>query len=459
MILAALASLALVLQAGPADLLIDGGTVVTMDDERRVLEGGAVVVRGAEIAAVLEAGAERPEAKQTADARGQLVIPGLVNAHGHVPMVLFRGLADDMALLEWLNDFIFPAEARNVDEAFCTWGTRLACIEMARSGTTTFSDMYYFEDAIARATDEAGLRAVLGQTVIGFKAPDYATPAEALKGTEGFLKAWKDHPRITPSVAPHAFYTTDLETVKAAAALAKRYGVPLQLHANESPAEDAQVTERFGATAVRLLEREGLLGPQVLLHHAITLSPEDVALVAERGATISHNPESNMKGASGLADVGAYLEAGVAVGLGTDGGAGNNNLDMFEELDTCAKVHKLRQQDPTAMPAKTVFAMATRGGAAALGLADQVGSLEPGKRADVVLVDLSAPELHPLYDVYSQLVYAIKGGHVRHVWVDGRQVVKDREMLTLDTQAVLAEVARLRAKILASLAKPKPSGD
>jgi len=433
------------------DLVIRGGTVVTMDDERRVLEGGALAIRGERIVAVLPAGAELPSAQRTIDAEGHLVIPGLVNTHGHSPMVLFRGIADDMALMEWLNDFIFPAEARTVDADFVYWGALLAAAEMARSGTTTYCEMYYFEDQVAKATAEVGLRGVLGQTIIGFPAPDYESPQAALAGTERFLQRWREHPLITPSVAPHALYTTKLEVVRQAAELAKRYGVPFQIHANESPAEDAAVREQYGATSVELLRREGLLVPRTLIHHGITLTKEDRVALAEAGAGISHNPESNMKGASGLADVKALRAAGIAVGLGTDGPAGNNNLDLFEELDTCAKVHKLAAKSPTAMPAKEVFAMATREGAQALGLADQVGSLEPGKLADVVLIDTRVPELTPLYDVYSQLVYAIKGGHVRHVFVHGEQVVADRELTRVDVTRILDEARRLQAKVLANL--------
>ncbi|MBL4847137.1 MAG: amidohydrolase [Planctomycetes bacterium] len=438
--------------AAEVELLIEGGTVVTMDAERRVLKGAAIAIRGGEIVAVLEAGEPRPSASETLDAAGRLVIPGLVNTHGHVPMVLFRGLADDMPLMEWLNDFIFPAEARTVDAEFCYWGTLLAGIEMARSGTTTFSDMYYFEGDMARATDEIGLRAVLGQTIIGFPAPDYKSPKDALRGVEAFVKRWKGHPRVTPSIAPHALYTTDVETVRASAALAKRLGVPFQIHANESPAEDAAVRERFGGTSFEVLEREGILGPNVILHHGITLTPAQRKTCAEHGIGISHNVESNMKGASGLLDLQATLDAGVAVGLGTDGGAGNNNLDMFEEMDTCAKIHKLHAGDPAAMPAKLVFELATRGGAKVLGLEAQIGSLEVGKRADVVLIDLRAPELTPLYDVYSHLVYAIKGGHVETVIVDGRVIVKARAMQTVDTERVLKQARAIQAKILTALA-------
>jgi 5-methylthioadenosine/S-adenosylhomocysteine deaminase len=433
------------------DLLIAGGTVVTMDDEYRIIEGGAVAVERGRIVSLLDRGALFPEADERLEASGMLVIPGLVNTHGHVPMSLLRGLADDRKLMEWLNDFIFPAEARNVDEEFCYWGTLLSSIEMARSGTTTFTDMYYFEDSIAKAVDEAGLRAVLGQTIIGFPAPDYKTTEDALRATESFVVKWKDHPRVVPSVAPHALYTTDIEVVAKARELSRRYKVPFQMHAHEAREEDEAVRAKYGETTATLLEERGLLGPGMILHHAITLTDTDIALLAERGVAVSHNPESNMKGASGLARVPDLLARGVVVGLGTDGPASNNNLDMFEEMDTAAKIHKLYRSDPTVMPAREVFRIATRGGARALGLDSLVGSLERGKRADVVLVDLNQPELTPMYDVYSHLVYAIKGAHVRTVVVDGRIVVRDRKMTTVDEQKVTEKAREIQKRILESL--------
>jgi 5-methylthioadenosine/S-adenosylhomocysteine deaminase len=433
------------------DLLIVGGTVVTMDDEYRIVEGGALAVQGARIVAVLERGALFPQADETLDASGMLVIPGLINTHGHVPMSLMRGLADDMKLMEWLNDFIFPAEAKNVDEEFSYWGTLLAAIEMARSGTTTFTDMYYFEDAIAKAADEAGLRAVLGSSIIGFPAPDFETTDEALQAADAFIVKWKGHSRIVPSVAPHALYTTDIEVVAKAREISRRHQVPFQMHAHEAPQEDEVVREKYGETAATLLDERGLLGPGMILHHAITLTDTDIALLAERGVAVSHNPESNMKGASGLARVPELLARGVTVGLGTDGPASNNNLDMFEEMDTAAKVHKLHRSDPTVLPAREVFRMATRGGAEALGLDSLVGSLEVGKRADVVLIDLNQPELTPMYDVYSHLVYAIKGAHVRTVVIDGRIVVRDRKMTTLDEGAVMEKAREIQKRILSSL--------
>jgi 5-methylthioadenosine/S-adenosylhomocysteine deaminase len=327
---------------------------------------------------------------------------------------------------------------------------------MALGGTTTFTDMYYFEEEIARATDRAGLRAVLGQTIIGFPAPDYKTPDEALAGTEAFIRKYQHHPRVIPSVAPHALYTTDIDVIRRARELALKYGVPFQMHAHESPQEDEAVRKKMGMTTVPALERAGVLGPGMILHHVITLTDADIETLARYGVGASHNPESNMKGASGLARAPDLLAAGVAVGLGTDGPASNNNLDMFEEMDTAAKVHKLYREDPTVMPAPTVFRMATIGAAEALGLSQDIGSLEAGKLADVVLIDADRPELTPLYDVYSQLVYAVKAPHVTSVLVGGKFVVRDRRVLTLDVEEVMSKAREIQQGIAESLALEVP---
>jgi len=446
--------LAALLEARPVDLLVRGGTVVTMDEQERVLPGGAVAIRGEAIEAVLAAGEPLPAARETIDARGHLVIPGLVNVHGHVPMVLMRGLADDLPLLDWLNKVVFPAEAQHVNPSYVYWGTLLACEEMARSGTTTFADMYYFEGDVARATGEAGLRAVLGQTVIGFPAPDFKTADSALKGTEEFLKRWRGHPRITPSVAPHALYTTPLDLVKKARALSRRYSVPFQIHAHESHEEDRLERETLGATSVSLLDAAGLLGPDVLIHHAFTVGARDLEIMARRGVAVSHNLESNMKVAAGPAPLLEMMAAGITVGLGTDGAASNGNLDLFEEMDSVAKVHKLFRHDPTILPARDVFRLATRGGARALGLGDKIGALEAGRLADLVLVDATGPEATPLYDVYSALVYSLKGGAVRTVVVGGRVVVRDRRMLTIDADEVHKQAWAIAARLKPGVVAP-----
>lgn len=448
------AALAASAGTAPADLLVTGGTVVTMDAGWRVLEGGAVVVRGTRIEALLPAGAPLPKARRTLDARGQLVIPGLVNAHGHAPMALMRGLADDLPLMDWLQKAIFPAESRVVDAEFCYRGTLLACLEMTRSGTTTFADMYYFEGDVARAVDQAGLRGVLGQTIIGFPAPDHKTPEAALRAAERFVTDWKGHARVVPSVAPHALYTTSLELARRARAITLRHGVPFQMHARESESEDEAVRAKLGRTAVDALEQAGLLGPGVVLHHLVTADLDDVARLARHGVGVSHNPQSNMKLAVGAPRVPEMLAAGVAVGLGTDGAASNNDLDLFGELDTAAKLHKLLRRDPTVLPAREVFRLATLGGARALGLADQIGSLEVGKQADLVLLDLDTPEAQPLYDVYSHLVYALRGAAVRSVVVAGRLILHERRSLTLDERDVLAHARRQRQRIVEALARP-----
>ena len=434
-----------------ADLVIRGGTVVTMDADRRVLEGGSVVIRGDRIEAVLTAGDAVPSAKESVDATGQLVIPGLVNSHGHVAMTLLRGVADDLKLMEWLERYIFPAEAKNVSPEFVYWGTLLGCVEMARSGTTTFTDQYYFEEEVARATDEAGLRGVLGQTIIGFPVPDYKTPEEALAGAEAFILRYRDHPRVIPSVAPHALYTTSLEVVERAYQLARKYDVPFQIHAVEPPTENEQVLKLLGKETIAALDDAGILAPGTILHHSIWLSDSDIERIARSGAGVSHNPESNMKTASGVARVPELLAAGVHVGLGTDGPASNNNLDLFEEMDTAAKLHKVVNLDPTVMPAQTVFEMATLGGARALGLEASVGSIEPGKLADIVMIDARVPELTPLYDVYSHLVYVVKGGDVGSVLVGGRFVVRNRQVTTVNVDEVLARARELQGRILESL--------
>jgi 5-methylthioadenosine/S-adenosylhomocysteine deaminase len=432
----------------PVDLLVRGGTVVTMDAEMRVLAGGSIAVRDGKIDAVLAAGEALPPAREAIDAVGHLVIPGLVNAHGHVPMIVMRGIAEDLALMDWLNGVVFPIEAKTVDPELVYWGTLLAGIEMARSGTTTFSDMYYFEEEIARATEKVGLRGVLGQTIIGFPAPDYKTTDEALAGTERFLQRYKDHPRVIASVAPHALYTTPLEVIVKARELARRYRAPFQMHAHESPEEDAAVRPRYGATALTALAGAGVLGPGMFVHHAITVTASDIALMKRHSIGATHNPESNMKGGSGLAPVPELLAAGIAVGLGTDGAASNNNLDPFETMDFTGKAHKLVRHDPTAMPARTIVRMATIDGARALGLADRIGSLETGKQADLALIDLRVPELTPMYDVYAHLVYAVRGANVRTVIVGGRVIVRDRTVTTVDAAEVMARCAGVQKRIL-----------
>ena len=419
-------------------LLIDGGTVVVMDDEGTILDGGAVLVEGDRIAALLEPDTPRPAHVQVIDAAGHLVIPGLVNTHGHAAMSLLRGMADDLPLMTWLEEYIFPAEAALVDPDFVYWGTLLSSVEMLKSGTTTFADMYFFRDQAAQATIDAGIRAVSGPVVVGFPTPDFPTPEASLADAAMFMERYRNHPTLVPSVSAHALYTTPLPAVEAAFQLAEDYDAVFQIHILEDPSEDATAREATGMGVVEALNSIGALRPGTVLAHSIYLSDEAMERIAVGGAGIAHNPQSNMKlGIPKAAPVTAALAAGIPVGLGTDGPASNNDLDLFDEMDAAAKIQKFALGDPTALPAETVFHMATMGGARVLNLQDEIGSLEPGKRADIVLLDLERPGLTPLYQVYSHLVYAARGSDVDTVIVNGRIVVQDRRILTVDEEAVM----------------------
>ena len=435
------------------DLIVEGGTVVTMDPARRVIEDGAVAIQGESIVAVgkradLEAGYE---AAKTIDARGTLILPGLINGHAHAAMSLFRGLADDLSLDDWLHKYIFPAEARNVNPDFVTWGTRLGVLEMLRGGITTFADMYYFEDEVARATKEAGMRGVLGETIIDFPAPDNKTTAAALAYTQNYLDHWKGDSLIVAAVAPHSIYTCSEKTLQDSAALARRNGAPILIHIAEAPFELEQSRAQHGATPVAYLERIGFLGPDVVGAHCIWTDAADIATLAHFGVGCINNPSSNMKTASGVMPVPEMLAAGVRVGLATDGAASNNDLDLFEEMDLAAKLQKIARRDPRALPAEQVVEMATIGGARALHMERQIGSLEPGKKADLIAIDTTAPHATPMFNVYSQLVYALKASDVKTVVIGGKIIMDDRRMLTLDEKEILAKAVEYGRKIEASL--------
>ena len=421
-------------------LIVSAGAVVTMDDERRVLRPGAVAVDGRDIVAVgsPEEIARQYRGTEHIEMPEGIVLPGLVNTHTHAAMVLFRGLADDLALMEWLEQHIFPAEARALSPEFVRTGTTLAALEMIRSGTTTFADMYYFEEVVAEATRAAGLRGVLGQTVIRFPVADAETPAEGLARAEAFIERFKDDDLVVPAVAPHAMYTLEADTLEASRDLAARHGVPLLIHLAETKTEYDDARRAHGQTPTAYLGARGLLTPNVLGAHGVWLDPQDVSLLAAGGAGVSHNPESNMKLASGTAPVPDLLAAGVPVGLGTDGAASNNDLDMFEAMRQAALLHKLERNDPRVLPAPVVLEMATRMGAQVLGLGDRVGSLTAGRRADLIVVDTRAPHLTPMFDPVSHLVYAAKGSDVSTTVVNGRVLMRDRVVQSLDEAAVLA---------------------
>ncbi|MBZ5632377.1 MAG: amidohydrolase family protein [Acidobacteriia bacterium] len=438
----------------PIDLIWSARYIVTEDAQRRVIENGAVAILGDRIVDV----GPRAEidakyfARNRVEQPDAILAPGLINTHTHAAMSLFRGVADDLKLQDWLEKYIFPAEAKNVDREFVRWGTRLGLLEMALSGTTTFADMYYFEETVAEETKNAGMRGILGQTVIGFPAPDYKTPEAALAGAETFIKAYADDALIVPAVAPHAIYTTSDETLQAARTLADRYGKPLIIHLAETKTEFDDAAQKRKKTPTKTLSDLGVLQGWTLAAHAVWLDPADFGLLRAAGAGVAHCPSSNMKLASGVAPVLKMLQAGIPVGLGTDGVAGSNNdVDMFEEMDLAAKLQKVTSGDPTALPADQAFAMATIMGAQALRMGEQIGSVEAGKRADIISVRLDAPNAAPLYNVYSQLVYSLKASDVGDVMVNGRMIVRNRRMLTIDDKAVMAKAEEYRVKVTASL--------
>lgn len=437
-----------------ADLLVTGGTVVTMDAERRIVEDGAIAIRGDAILAVgpraeIEA---RYSARRRISAAGRIVLPGLVNGHGHAPMTLLRGIADDLALQEWLEKFIFPAEAKNVNPEFVAVGTRLALAEMIRSGTTTYADMYYFEDLIANETKRAGMRGMLGETVLDFPAPDNQTVAAALEYTEAFLKKWQGDPHIRAAIAPHSAYTCSVETLQQTAALARRYRAPILIHVAETKTEDETIRGKYGLSPVAHLDKVGLLGPDVLAAHCVWVDAADRATLKRRDVGCVHNPSSNMKLASGVAPVVEMLDEGLRLGIGTDGPAGSNNdLNLMEELDLAAKLQKVTRMDPRALSAEQAVEMATIGGARALHWEREIGSLEAGKKADLILLRTDAPHAVPLYGIYSQIVYALKASDVETVIIGGRLIMRDRKLLTLNEAQILADARRLAEKVKASL--------
>jgi 5-methylthioadenosine/S-adenosylhomocysteine deaminase len=439
------------------DLIISGGTVVTMDGTRDIYDDGVVVVKGDTIVAVgprreLEA---KYQASQTIDAKGKLVLPGYINGHTHVPMTLFRGLHDDVTLNDWLYKYIFPAEAKNVNEEFVRWGTRLAAAEQIRAGVTTFADMYYFEDAVAEETKAAGMRGVLGETFIDFPAPDNKTEPEMLSYTEKFLKKWQGDLLIHAAVAPHSIYTCSQKTLQDAAALARKYHAPILIHVGEMKKEWDDSLKQNGMSPVQYLDKIGVLGPDIVAAHCIFVDEADRKTLAQRQANCVHNPSSNMMLASGVSPVAELRSAGVAVGLGTDGPAGSNNdLDLMEEMDLAAKLAKITKMDPLAMNAKAVVEMATIEGAKALHMEKEIGSLEPGKKADLILIGLDEPNAVPMYDIYAQLAYALKASDMETVIIGGRVVMRDRKLLTVNEEEAMAKAREYKKAIAASLGLP-----
>ncbi len=455
MLLAALTALSAQPARRRVSLVVTGGTVITQNGAHTILSPGALAIDATDIVEVgtPDAIAAKYQALETIDARGQVVLPGLVNTHTHAPMVMYRGLADDLALMDWLQKYIFPAEARTVSPELVRVGTRLAALEMIESGTTAYADMYYFEEEIARATVEAGLRGVLGETIIQFPVADAKTPADALARAERFIEEFRDNGLVVPAVAPHALYTNDKATLVASAALGRKYGVPVIIHFAETEDEVRIAREQYQMTPTAYLDSIGVLGPATIGAHGVWVNDADIAILKARGVGVAHNPESNMKLASGAAPVTKYLTAGVKLGLGTDGAASNNDLDMFEAMRQASLLAKHAMHDPTAVPAQTALDMATIGGARVLGMDRVIGSLEAGKRADLITVSMASARQTPMYDPVSHLVYVTRGDDVRTTIVNGKILMKDRRVRTLNRATVIADANRLAAGVRAAVGR------
>lgn len=438
-----------------ADLLVSNGIVLTMDSIGTQIKNGAVAIQGEKIVAVGEVDEFLSwDISQTIDACEGIIMPGLVNTHTHLPMSLFKGLADDLPLQVWLNEHIFPAEGKYITSESVRIGTRLSCAEMLLSGTTTCCDGYFFEDEIAETVKACGMRSVLGQGVIDFPAPGMPDPKNNISSAIAFMDKWQAAvPTINPSIFCHSPNTCSTQTLKKAKAAANDRALLFQIHAAETKSEWNQVWSQHRASPIEYLDRIGVLDQNTLLVHAVWVDDDDIDIIAKRGAKVSHNPESNMKLASGIAPVPGLLKANITVGIGTDGCASNNNLDLFSEMDITAKLHKVNTLDPTVMDAQTVVQMATTGGAAAIGLDRQIGSLEPEKEADLIVIDTKNPRLTPLYNPISQVVYAAFGSDVRDVIVAGRMIVRNHKLLTIDLEDLLERAGSIGDTIKRELTK------
>lgn len=432
------------------DLIVTAGAVLTMEPPFRILREASIAINDGIILAISSPADidARYEGREVVKRLGSVVLPGLVNTHGHAAMTLMRGIADDRPLMEWLQKFIFPTEGKYVSPDFVKAGTALGCLEMIRGGTTTFADMYYFESDVASVVDAAGMRAVLGETWLDFPVPDHKDLEEAKTYTRAFLERWKGHRRITAAVAPHAPFTCSKETLLAAKALAEEFKAPLLIHLSETQDEQKQIKEKYGTTPTQWLDSIGFLGPKVLAAHGVWLNAEDIGVLKARKVSVSHNPESNMKLASGISPVVALRAAGVTVGLGTDGVAGSNNdLDMFDTMDFAGKLAKVSTMDSTALPARELLKMATIEGAKALGIGDVTGSLEVGKMADLIAVDLNEPRTRPIYDIASALVYTARASDVSLTVVDGKVLFDEKGWRTLKPNDVMKAAEEWRKKI------------
>jgi 5-methylthioadenosine/S-adenosylhomocysteine deaminase len=438
------------------DLIIEGDYVVTMDESGTVVENGAVAIDGGLIIAI--GPAVEINAGYSADGHlagsNRIVMPGLINGHSHAAMTLLRGVADDLDLMDWLQNYIFPAEVEFVDDEFVRIGTELACWEMIRGGTTTFVDMYYYPDMIAQVVEQCGLRAYVSATVIDQRSPDAESAADSLNKGQAFVDNWKGrNSRITPIWGPHANYTLNAEQLRDTRTAAASAGVPISIHMSESPFELDYSKQTYGMTSIELFDSIGFLDGPTIGAHVVWPTEDEIRILADKRVGVIHNPTSNMKISSGISPVNDMLNAGVLVGLGTDGAASNNDLDMWEEMRLASFLQKVDTMDPKVLSANTVLRMATSGGADAIGLRDQTGALEVGLRADVIQVSFDDVHFVPTYDVISHLVYVTDEQDVASVTVDGRLLMRDGEFLTIDTDRVRREATDLAGRIQAALAE------
>lgn len=433
------------------DILIAGGTLLTMSERMEIIENPLVSIKDGIITGIITNDASTTftnRAREIIDATGCIIMPGMINTHTHLPMVCFRGLADDLPLMDWLNNHIFPAEARFVNRQMVYDGALLAMAEMIFSGTTTFCDGYFFEDKIGEAALQAGMRAVIAQGFIDFPTPDNPDPSKKIAGAERFANHWRNvSPLISPAFFCHSPYTCSPETIADVKKAALKEEIPFLIHLLENKDEAETIRGRYGQKPVQLLQSLGALDDRTIAVHCNWVDHEDMDIFATCGVKVSHNPESSMKLAAGVAPIPAMLERGIICGLGTDGQASNNDLDMFREMDTAAKIHKVINLSPTVMSAPTVVKMATMGGAKILGLEKKIGSIEIGKEADIILVDMNKPHLTPLYNGYSHLVYAVSGSDVKTSIIGGRIVMKDRKLLTIDVEQAINNVRTIASAI------------
>jgi 5-methylthioadenosine/S-adenosylhomocysteine deaminase len=441
-------------ESADIDLIVAGDYIVTMDENQNVVKGGAVAIDDGVIialGAIAEINAQYSAVENIGGAN-RIVMPGLVNGHQHAAMTLLRGIADDLPLIEWLNDYIFPAEVAFVDPEFVRIGTELACWEMMRGGTTTFVDMYYYPDVIAGVVESCGLRALISATVIDQRSPDAENADDSIRKGLDFIGRWKDrNSRITPIFGPHSNYTLNVEQLKATREAAIEAGVAISIHMSESPYELQYSKDTYGKTSIELFESIGFFDGPTIAAHVVWPTKAEIPILSERKVGVIHNPTSNMKIASGVAPVTEMLRAGVRVGLGTDGAASNNDLDMWEEMRLAAFLQKVDRMDPEVLSAQTVLTMATSGGAEAIGLRDQIGALAAGMKADLIQVSFDDVHFVPTYDVISHLVYVSDEQDVATVIVDGKLLVREKEVLMIDTERVAREAGELAGRIRAKL--------